>query len=351
MHHFSIGARPIGPGRPCFVIAEAGVNHNGDLDTACRLVDAAKEAGADAVKFQTFRADALVTPKAPKAPYQLETSAPGQSQHAMLRGLELSPAFHEALIDRCRRQDIVFLSTPFDEQSADLLVDLGVTALKIPSGEITNLPFLRHVAAKKLPVLLSTGMAFLGEVERALEEMAGTGPAGTALLHCLSSYPAPPGQANLRAMATMRAAFGLPVGYSDHTPGLEVALAAVALGADILEKHFTLDRTMPGPDHRASLEPAELAALVRGVRVVEASLGDGRKRRQPCEEDVARVARKSITTKVAIAKGGVIASEALAMRRPGTGLAPELAPLLIGRKAARDIEADALLRLEDIVAP
>lgn len=277
----------MGSGRPCFIIAEAGVNHNGSLDLALKLVDAAVAAGADAVKFQTFRADRLVTLHAPKAAYQSETTGGAESQFEMLRKLELDERGHRALVDHCASRGIAFLSTPFDEESADILETLGVPAYKLPSGELTNLPFLRHVAQKKRPMIMSTGMATMEEVGKAVEAVRIAECTDLILLHCVSAYPADPADVNLRAMATLAESFGVPVGYSDHTLGIEVALAAVAMGACILEKHFTLDRSLPGPDHRISAEPAELATLVASARKVEAALGNGVKRPSLSEADTA----------------------------------------------------------------
>ncbi|BDU75233.1 N-acetylneuraminate synthase [Mesoterricola sediminis] len=342
-----IAGRPLGEGHPCFVIAEAGVNHGGRLDQALALVDAAAEAGADAVKFQTFRADRLVTAEAPKARYQARNTGDEGGQLPMLRALELDEATHRALQARCRERGILFLSTPFEETSADLLERLDLPAFKVPSGEITNLPFLAHLARKGRPILLSTGMATLGEVERALAALREAGDPPVALLHCVSAYPTSPADANLRAMGTLRAAFQVPVGYSDHTQGLEVPLAAVALGACVLEKHFTLDRRLPGPDQPASLEPDELAAMVRGVRTVEAALGHGRKEPAPCERDTAVVARKSLVAAADLQAGTPFTADQAMLLRPGTGLPPSLLPLLEGRILGRDVPKGHLLQLED----
>lgn|SRR5574337_759063 len=341
-----IGDRTVGAGHRAFVVAEAGVNHNGSLDLARRLVDAAVKAGADAVKFQTFKAERLVAPGAPKAEYQERTTGTAESQLDMLRGLELSPEAHRDLMAYCRAQRILFMSTPFDEESADFLDDLGVIVFKIPSGEITNLSFLAHVARKGKPMIVSTGMAGLDEVEAAVHAIEEAGNRQLVLLHCVSSYPANPAEANLRAMDTMATAFRVPVGYSDHTPGIEVALAAVALGACVIEKHFTLDRGLPGPDHQASLEPDELTALVRGVRIVESALGHGRKEPTAGELDTARVARKSLVAAVDIRKGTVVRAEMIAVKRPGTGLPPAMRSQLVGRVAKRDIPAGTVLGLE-----
>jgi N,N'-diacetyllegionaminate synthase len=332
-----IAGRKVGAGQPCFIIAEAGVNHNGSLELAHRLVEAAAEAGADAVKFQTFKAERLVTRQAPKADYQKRTTGAAESQFEMLERLELSAAAHVQLIEHCRPRNIQFLSTPFEEESADTLIRLGLKSLKIPSGEINNLPFLNHVARTGLPVILSTGMASIGEVEQAVEVFRAAGNHELALLHCVSNYPANPADCNLRALRTLELAFGLPVGFSDHTSGIEVALGAVALGACIIEKHFTLDRTLPGPDHQASLEPTELGALVRGIRKVESALGDGRKVRQASEENTAAVARKSLIARRDIEAGAPLALEDVSVMRPGTGLAPNLLPSLLGRRAKTGI--------------
>ena len=267
-----IGARVIGPDRPCFVIAEAGVNHDGGLEKAVRLVEVAVEAGADAVKFQTFKAERLVTASAAKADYQVRATGSSEPQAQMLRRLELADDDHRELMRQCDRHGILFLSTPFDEGSVDLLANLGVQAFKVASGDVTNFPLLIHIASKGRPVILSTGMSSLGEVEAAVRTLEHAGTRELALLHCVSNYPAEPGDANLRAMETMARAFRVPVGYSDHTLGIEVTLAAVALGACVVEKHFTLDRTLPGPDHHMSLEPDELATLIRGIRTVDAYL-------------------------------------------------------------------------------
>lgn len=341
-----VAGRPIGPGHPCFMIAEAGVNHNGDLRLARQLIDTAVQAGADAVKFQAYKAERLVTSAAPKAEYQIRATGGGESQLDMLRRLELRPETQYELRDYCRQKGILFLSTPFDEESADVLDDVAVTAFKIPSGEITNLPFLAHVAKKGRPIILSTGMATLGEVETALRAVESAGNCEMILLHCVSNYPADPADVNLRAIPTMIQAFHFPVGYSDHTLGLEVPLAAVALGACVIEKHFTLDRALPGPDQQASAEPAELAALVAGVRKVEAALGHGRKVPAASESGTAAVARKSLVAARSIRAGTSLTEDMIVIKRPGTGLPPALRTTLVGRVANRDIPADAMISLE-----
>ena len=348
MRTIEIAERKIGPGQPCFIIAEAGVNHNGELKLARQLVDTAVEAGADAVKFQTFQARRLVTEKAPKADYQLRATDSSESQFEMLSRLELSHEDHHDLKEYCQRRGILFLSTPFDELSADFLEQLGVPAFKMGSGELTNLPFLLHVARKSKPMIVSTGMASLGEVESAVEAIHSQGNLDLILLHCVSNYPADPADINLRAMDTLRCAFDLPVGYSDHTQGIEIPLAAAALGACVIEKHITLDRHLPGPDQAVSLEPDELKTLVRGIRLVESALGDGRKRPAASEADTASVARKSLVAAIDIPAGTALTGEMIAIKRPGNGLPPALRSSLIGRRTRNAIPAGALIRLEDL---
>lgn len=341
-----IYGRKVGPGYPCFFIAEAGVNHDGQVEMAKRLVDVAADARADAVKFQTFKAEQVVSASAPKAKYQLRMTDAAESQLDMLRRLELSREAHHDLVARCEISGLLFLSTPFDEASVDLLDELGVPAFKIGSGEITNGPFLAYVARKGKPIILSTGMSYLAEVDEAVRVIRKAGCDELILLHCVSSYPADPVHANLRAMETMATKFALPVGYSDHTPGVEVALAAVALGACVIEKHFTLDRNLPGPDHRASLEPDELGALVRAIRNVEAALGDGKKQPAASEVDTAAVARKSLVASRDIPPGTALTEDLIAVKRPGTGLSPAMRPQLIGRTVRTTVRAGTLLNLD-----
>ena len=332
-----------------FIIAEAGVNHNGSLDLALQLVEAAKASGADAVKFQTFRADQLATRGAQKATYQERTTEKTESQFAMLQRLELDEAAHEKLIGYCRRLGIQFLSSPFDEESADLLADMGVASFKVPSGEITNLPFLRHIAEKGRPVILSTGMSTLGEVEEGVAALRSGGASQITLLHCVTEYPAPFHEVNLRAMHTLRTAFGLPVGYSDHTPGVEIAVAAAALGAEVIEKHFTLSRSLPGPDHAASLEPAELQQMVAAIRHVELALGNGIKAPAPCELPNLAVARKSLVAARSLAAGHQLSEGDLAIKRPGDGLAPKFMQVLIGRTLRVSLAEDDIVRWDHLV--
>ena len=341
-----IGTRLVGPGHPCFIIAEAGVNHNGDVGLARQLVDTAVAAGADAVKFQAFRAERLASPTASRAEYQVENMGGDESQIDMLKRLELSDNEQRELQRHCIERGISFLSSPFDEERADFLETLSVGAYKIPSGEITNVAFLRHVAAKDKPLIVSTGMADLDEVREAVDAVRSAGNTNLVLLHCLSDYPADPAQANLRAMQTMADAFGVAVGFSDHTPGNEVSLAAVALGACVIEKHFTLDRTMPGPDHMASLEPSELATLISGIRTVESALGDGEKRPMSSEADTATFARKSLVAAIDLPVGATITREAVAIMRPGTGLPPSQMDSVVGKKIKIALSAGDLLTRE-----
>jgi N,N'-diacetyllegionaminate synthase len=344
MTTISFAGHTIGDGRPCFVVAEAGVNHNGDLALAHRLIDIAADARADAVKFQTFKAARLASAHAEKADYQRRGTSEG-SQLEMLQALELSESAHRELKAHAEERGILFLSTPFDEEAADFLEGLGVALFKIPSGELTNLSFLAHVAKKGRPMLVSTGMATMREVAEAVDVIA---PVPSVLLHCVSRYPAPSEDVNLRAMHTMATAFGLPVGYSDHTLGIEVAIAAVARGAVVIEKHFTSDRALAGPDHAASLEPHELSELIRSIRSVEQALGDGRKRPTAGEAAIARVARKSLVYARALSKGHRLMPGDVVLRRPGTGLPPGAKESVVGRMLARDVDEGDLVALEGL---
>ncbi|MFT6050909.1 MAG: N,N'-diacetyllegionaminate synthase [Halioglobus sp.] len=329
------------------IIAEAGVNHNGDLALAKQLIERAAEAGADLVKFQTFKADRQVTRTAEKAVYQTQTTSAEESQHEMLRRLELNAEMHNELIAHCAEHNIGFFSTGFDIESVDLLVGLGQDVFKIPSGELTNLPYLRHIGSLGKTVILSTGMATLGEVESTIEalEQAGTPRANISVLHCTTEYPTPMDEVNLRAMQSMQTAFGVKVGYSDHTPGIEVSVAAVAMGACVIEKHFTLDRTLPGPDHLASLEPEELTALVSAIRNIELALGDGIKRLTPSEARNAPVMRKSLLASEAIRAGDAFSAHNMTAKRPGTGISPMRWDDVVGRTASRDFAEDELIEL------
>ena len=327
-----------------YIIAEAGVNHNGSFELACRLVDAAKEAGADCIKFQTFKAEKLVSKDAGKAAYQQEMTG-GGSQQDMLRKLELSFDEFLRLKEYCEKKEIRFLSTPFDFESIRFLESLDMPFWKIPSGEVTNLPYLVALAKTGKPVILSTGMCTMKEIEAAIQVLKENGTEDIRLLHCNTEYPTPFEDVNLNAMKTMREAFGCEVGYSDHTRGIEVPIAAAALGATVIEKHFTLDRPMEGPDHKASLEPDELAAMVQGIRHIEKALGSGIKEPSPSEKKNIAVARKSIVAGRPIRQGEVFSEENLAVKRPGTGISPMKWNDVLGNRAKRDFEEDELIEL------
>ncbi|MBU5591095.1 N-acetylneuraminate synthase [Clostridium sp. MSJ-4] len=322
--------------KPCFIIAEAGVNHNGDINIAKKLVDAAVEAGVDAVKFQTFKVENLVTKKAPKADYQKETTGTG-NQYEMLKKLELSYEDHIILKKYCEEKGILFISTPFDFESVDLLEKLNIPLYKISSGDLTNIPLLKYIAKLNKPMIVSTGMANLGEVEVAIEAINETGNNKISLLHCTSNYPTNYKDVNLNAMNTLKNAFKLPVGYSDHTVGIEVPIAAVTMGACIVEKHFTLDKSMEGPDHKASLNPEELRKMLLGIRNIEEAFGDGIKKCNSNEESSKKVARKSIVARVNIEKGQTISYENITFKRPANGISPIFIDDLIGKKAICDI--------------
>jgi N,N'-diacetyllegionaminate synthase len=330
------------------VIAEAGVNHNGDLERAKEMVRAAARAGADLVKFQTFQASQLVRKDAPKARYQAETTGSGETQYDMIKRLELSRSDHEALLQTCAEEGIGFFSTGFDPESVDFLVELGIERLKVPSGELTNLPLLEHMAGKGLPVILSTGMATLQEIVDAVAvfEERGLERSKITVLHCNTEYPTPMADVNLSAMNAIGEALQVDVGYSDHTLGIEVAIAAVARGARVIEKHFTLDRNLPGPDHRASLVPDELAAMVEAIRNVEAALsGDGIKRPSPSEMGNRDVARRSLVAGRAISAGEAFTRDNLVAKRPGNGISPMRLPEIVGRIAVRDFAPDEMIEL------
>ena len=329
------------------IIAEAGVNHNGDIDMAKKLVDVASDAGADLVKFQTFNADRLVTENASKADYQKLAGDNNESQQSMLRKLELTEAMHHELIAHCAMRGIGFFSTGFDRESIDLLASFGQELFKIPSGEITNLPYLRHIGKLKKKVILSTGMSSMDEIECALNalEESGTPRARITVLHCTTAYPVPISDVNLRAMQSIRTKFGVDVGYSDHTLGIEISLAAVALGATVIEKHFTLDRTLPGPDHKASLEPKELKSMIDGIRNIEEALGDGIKRLMPSEASNLWVIRQSIVASRKIKIDELFTTENLATKRAGSGISPMRWEEVLGKKAIRDFHENELIEL------
>lgn len=330
------------------VIAEAGVNHNGSLQLALKLVDEAASAGADVVKFQTWTAEGLVSKEARMADYQIKNMGGGQSQFDMLKALEMGVTDQLKIIDRCREKGIEFLSSPFDIPSIDIIAQTyKLQQIKIPSGEITNLPYLRRVGGYGRRVILSTGMSTLGEIERAIDvlERAGTIRSSITVLHCNTEYPTPMPDVNLRAMRTIHDALNVAVGYSDHTSGIEVPIAAIALGATIIEKHFTLDRSLPGPDHKASLEPEELKAMVLAIRNIEQALGDGIKRPSSSEAKNITIARKSIVAASVIRAGEVFSETNLTAKRPGSGLSPMCWDEVLGRKAPRDFASDELIEL------
>lgn len=330
---------------PVIVIAEAGVNHNGDLDLAKRLIEIAAAAGADYVKFQTFNAERIVTQDASKAEYQNRTTDSLESQFNMLKKLELTPEMHIDLIDHCAEKSIKFLSTGFDIESVEMLVNLGQRLIKIPSGEITNYPYLRYVGSLQLPIILSTGMSTLKEIGEALDVLESSGSARSriTILHCTTEYPAPISEVNLRAIETIRSTFGVPVGYSDHTEGIDVSIGAVALGATVIEKHFTTSRSLPGPDHRASLEPDELAALISALRKMEVALGDGVKAPTASELGNIQVARRSIVARTSIRSGDFFSETNLTTKRPGSGISPMQWNKMVGKKSLRDYLPDELI--------
>ena len=328
-----------------FIIAEAGVNHNGDIELAKKLIDAAADAKVDAVKFQTFNADNLVSKNAEKADYQLKTTKNHESQYEMLKNLELDDKAHHILIDYCAKKNIMFLSTAFDLESIDLLCKLGIEVFKIPSGEMTNLPYLEKIGQLKKKVILSTGMCTLEEVKRVLDILKSEGTTDITVLHCNTEYPTPMKDVNLRAMVTMGDILQLPIGYSDHTNGIEVTIAAAALGASVIEKHFTLDKNMEGPDHKASLEPNELKEMVKAIRNIEAALGSSQKEPSSSEEKNRPIARKSIVAKKHISQGEVLTVENIVVKRPGSGINPMRWYEVLGTIASRNYEEDELIVL------
>lgn len=329
------------------IIAEAGVNHNGDLNLAKRLIDVAAEAGADLIKFQTFRASSLTTQTAPKADYQIQATSRDQSQFEMLKQLELTEKMHDILISHCEKKKIGFFSTGFDIQSLDYLKKLGLKYFKIPSGEITNLQYLRHIGAMGKPLILSTGTSTLHEIEDALRvlEKSGMLRKNITILHCNTEYPTPMVDVNLKAMCTIRDTFDVAVGYSDHTLGIEVPIAAVTLGATIIEKHFTLDRNLPGPDHKASLLPEELSSMVVSIRNIEKALGNGIKKPSASELKNKLIIRKSLVAAENIKKGEIFTSENIAIKRPGNGISPMLLDKIIGQVANKNFVKDEMIKI------
>jgi N-acetylneuraminate synthase/N,N'-diacetyllegionaminate synthase len=360
-----IAGQMIGAGQPCFIIAEAGVNHDGNLENAKQLIHVAADANVNAVKFQTFTADLLASPSAPKAEYQLKTTGRRESQLEMLRPLELGSENFRVLYDLCNERGIMFLSTPFDEKSADLLSELNVPAFKIGSGDVTNWPLLRHVAAKGKPIILSTGMSNLNEVDEAMRELYEAKCNQLILMHCVSRYPADPKDVNLRAIQTMAAAFNVPVGFSDHTLGIEVSPVAVALGACVIEKHFTLDKTRRGPDHKMSVEPGELSQMVIDIRAVEDKLrrgvkepfqpqrkehllGDGIKQPVPAEVGERLIQRRSLAALEALGEGTILSADMLISLRPGTGISPVMLQHVKGRRLNRRMEPGDIITWDDL---
>jgi len=337
----NIAGRIIGPGHSAYIIAEGGVNHNGSLDMAIQLIQKAKACGADCIKFQTFKAERVVTPAAPKAAYQLRVTDPLESQLAMLRKLELSESDHRLLIEHCRRENLVFLSTPYSIEDAEMLHELGVPGFKIASGQLVELPLLAAIARFNKPVILSTGMATLDETSEAVATLRDNHNNQIVVLQCTTNYPSKLTDTNLRAMTQIASTTDTIVGYSDHTEGITACLASIALGATVIEKHFTLDCTLPGPDHRCSSEPAEFTALVRGIREVEAALGDGVKR--PTVAELANITgmRRSIVAARVIEAGTVVTAADFTFKRPATGLSPKRLGELLGRKAQVRISVDA----------
>lgn len=330
------------------IIAEAGVNHNGDIAKAKALIDKGAEAGVDYVKFQTFKAEKLVTKQAQRASYQDKNTQNNDSQYEMLKKLELSQALHQELMDYCNQKGVKFLSTGFDSESLVFLAQLGITIAKVPSGEITNLSYLRQVASLFPEVILSTGMATIGEIKDAVKVLTDNGVSKDkiTILHCNTEYPTPMEDVNLKAMLHIQRELGLPIGYSDHTLGIEVPIAAIALGATVIEKHFTLDKTLPGPDHKASLEPNELKAMVSAIRNIEKAIGgSGLKEVSKSEEKNKPIARKSIVASTNIKKGDIFTPENLTVKRPGTGISPMQWDGVIGKEAKRDFQEDELIEL------
>lgn len=328
-----------------FIIAEAGVNHNGSIDIAKKLIDVASEAGVDAVKFQSFKAEKIVSKYTPKAEYQKKTTDSNEKQLEMIKKLELDYEKHKELMNYCKTKGVMFLSSPFDLESIDLLHKLGLEIFKIPSGEITNLPYLRKIGRLKKKVILSTGMATLGEIEAALDVLRENGSNDIVVLHCNTEYPTPMEDVNLRAMLTIKEAFKVEVGYSDHTLGIEVPIAAVALGAKVIEKHFTLDKNMEGPDHKASLEPNELKEMVKAIRNIEKALGNGIKKPSKSELKNKQLVRKSIVAKRFIKKGEVFTEENITVKRPGNGISPMRWDEIIGKVANKDYKEDELIEI------
>ncbi|MCR4943546.1 MAG: N-acetylneuraminate synthase [Clostridium sp.] len=348
MDKVKIGNKYIGKNEKVYIVAELGVNHNGDMNIVKELIDKASEAGVDAIKFQKFKTESLVTKDSPKAKYQEVTTDASESQFDMLKRLELNEENLKELYAYAKSKNIEAFATPFDDASVDFLYDLGIKAYKVGSGDITNIPMLKRIAKTGLPIILSTGMSTLGEIEEALEAIRSQGNDDVVLMHCTSNYPSDENDVNLKAMNTMMQAFQLPTGYSDHTMGTAVSVAAVARGAVIIEKHFTLDRSMPGPDHMSSLEPEELKQLVQQIRAVEKALGSPIKKPNKSEYEVKNVAQKSIVSACDIKKGEIISEEMLTCKRPSSGIKPKYFELVVGRVAKKDIKSDTIINIDMI---
>lgn len=346
MYKIEIGGRLIGEGEPVFIIAEAGVNHNGDIELAKKLIEVAREAGTDAIKFQTFKAENLNTMTAPKSTYHIETTGSEQSWFDLLKTQELNRQAHEVLIEHCQKVGIMFLSTPYDEESANLLEELDMPAFKVASTDANNIPFLRYLARKKRPIILSTAMCTLEEVKESVDAIRNEGCQDLVLLHCTANYPAKIEDTNLRAMLTLKKEFNLLVGYSDHTSDYINPVAATALGAVIYEKHFTLDKSLPGPDHRSSLNPEELKQFVRDIRNTELAMGSSLKEPVESEKENREKLRKSIVAKVDIPPGLVITRTMLTSKRPGTGLATKFIDSIVGKKSKVLLRKDTIIKTE-----
>lgn len=343
-----IGNKKISECDPCFIIAEIGVNHNGNIKQAKKLIDNASRAGADAVKFQLFKAEKIITKNAEKAKYQKETTNSGESQYEMLKKLELNNEAFISLSQYANNKNIVFLSSAFDYESIDFLDKLNVPAYKIPSGEITNLPLIKYIANKKKPIILSTGMSTMDEIEKSLKVIRNQKLNDIVLMHCVSNYPTAIKDVNLRAIKTLKEKFKVPVGFSDHTLGITISFAAVASGACIIEKHITLNKKLPGPDHKASIEPKELKKMVKGIREIEMAMGNGEKIPNFEEEKIKKLVRKSIVSSKQIPKGTLINESMISIKRPGTGISPEYFEKIIGKRTLVDIEEDELITWEKI---
>ena len=343
-----VGDKEIGDGKPVFIIAEAGVNHDGDVEKAKKLIDVAVEANADAVKFQTFTGEKLASKDAFLATYHKKGAKTGESLKQLLKRLELTFDEHKILFDYAKKKGIMCFSTPFDEQSVDFLVKSGVPAIKVSSFHVTHLPLLAYISKKKLPIILSTGLSTFQEVKDAVNTIYNAGNKELILLQCVSNYPIEPKDANLRVMHTLEKEFNIPIGYSDHTMGFEVSLAAVAMGAKVIEKHFTLDPYAPGVDHIASLGPKELKEMISQIRNVESAFGSSVKKVVGIEKEIRRVHRVSIVSKVHISKGEKITEDMLAIKKPGIGIPPKSIGLVVGKEAKRDIGADRIIKLSDL---